>query len=91
MGDTAASLIGRTWGKTKIGDKSLEGLLGFVVFTALVAVVAHSIDSEYPLVGGLVAAVVAGLVEMFIPRIDDNFSSPVAAGATMWMIQSIFG
>lgn len=89
LGDTAASLVGKQWGRIRIGKKSLEGLIAFVVSTALVAVIAHSIDGQYPLIGGIVAAAVAGLAELFLVRIDDNLSIPVAAGVTMWLLQGI--
>lgn len=87
LGDPAAGLIGRRYGRTKFKNgKSLEGALAFVGAGALGAAAALAV--YYPalsplslVVLSLAAATAGALAELFITRIDDNFSIPVAAGA----------
>lgn len=87
LGDPAAGLIGRRLGRTKLANgKSLEGALAFVVVGALAA--AASLVVYYPHIGlsalllvATTAAVAGAVAELFLSRIDDNFSIPLAAGA----------
>lgn len=90
-GDTAASLVGKTWGRTRIGEKSLEGTAAFAGVTSLVAIGAHGFSPEYPLMAGLAGAVAAALAELLLPRLDDNLTVPLAAGIAMIAIQSLSG
>jgi len=87
LGDPAAGLIGRRFGRTKLASgKSLEGALAFVVAGALAAAAALVIYyPSLPLTSvaalALASAVAGALAELLVTRIDDNFSIPVAAGA----------
>lgn len=90
VGDTAASLVGRAWGRTKIGNKSLEGSLAFFISTSLVVVAAHALSPDYPLVAGIAGMFAAALAELLLPRIDDNFSIPLTAGVVMVSLGWIF-
>ena len=89
VGDTAASLVGKAWGRIKIGNKSLEGTLAFGVACSLVAMIAHSMGTGYALTGAIIAAWVAALVELLIPRLDDNWTIPISAACTMMILRSL--
>jgi dolichol kinase len=58
------------FGKTKIGNKSLEGALAFFVSTSLVL---------FPFLGpkAFLVALAGTLVELFSKRVDDNFLLPL--------------
>lgn len=78
LGDTAAALVGRRWGRTKlIGNKSLEGSAAcFIVCAAI------SLFWLNPIIG-LVGAFVATLVELLPLQIDDNLTMPLISGVVM--------
>jgi dolichol kinase len=83
-GDTAASLVGKLWGRTKIGNKSLEGSIAFVAACSIVALAANRLaPHEYPLLAAIVGAIAAALAELFLTKIDDNFSIPLSAAAVI--------
>ena len=78
LGDLAAALVGRMWGKTKLlGTKSLEGSLACFVVCAAIALF------KLPPVIGIIGALVATVVEMMPFPIDDNLTVPLVSGAVM--------
>jgi uncharacterized protein (TIGR00297 family) len=97
VGDGAATLAGQRWGRHRLGwnpDKSVEGLLAFIVAGGAAAVffawwTAPAIVPRPPMTfvvaAPLLAAVAAGLVETVPIGLDDNFSVPAAAGAALWL------
>lgn len=82
IGDPFAALIGRTIGRIRIGTKTVEGSLGCLVGTLIVAVLAPKV----PLIVGLTGAVVATIFEALPLRIDDNISVPLASGSVMTLV-----
>lgn len=85
VGDTAAALIGRRFGKHKaVNGKSFEGIAAFVVAgfaaTSLVIFLLHGAPVFY--FWALVGVFPAAAVELFEKqlRLDDNFSIPLAMG-----------
>jgi dolichol kinase len=97
LGDIAAALIGRRFGKTKIlwnvgnsqGNwnkiKSLEGSLSCFLFCILVALLVSHLPlvPHLPLWVGGIGALVATLVEAAPLPINDNFSVPLISGLVM--------
>ena len=85
VGDPAAALVGRRWGRTRlVNGRSLEGTLTFVVAGGLAAMLAlslwHATSSWTTMVVLAAGAAISGaLAELFSWRLDDNFSIPVAA------------
>ena len=86
LGDTAAALFGRKYGKHKINDgkKSVEGSLAF--FSVSLAVLYFfSIVYDFPAlvwmagIGGIFLATLAEVYEDKL-RIDDNLSVPLCVG-----------
>lgn len=78
LGDTAAALVGRKWGRHKYNhaDRSWEGSLSFLAASLLAAFVIPGL----PLWIGVVGSVIATLVEAFSNQIDDNLSVPLVVG-----------
>ncbi|MDW8436410.1 MAG: SEC59/DGK1/VTE5 family protein [Chloroherpetonaceae bacterium] len=80
LADTAAALVGRKFGKTKIGAKTLEGSVAFFALALLVVFVTPKLN---PVVG-LVIAVSATLAELYPIRLgnwtmDDNLAIPLVS------------
>ncbi len=84
LGDTVAGLIGKQFGRIKIGLKSLEGTLSglavCVLFVWLMPLV--------PLQVGVMGAVTAMAVELLPIPIDDNLSIPLSSGTIMFLISN---
>jgi glycerol-3-phosphate acyltransferase PlsY len=95
LGDIAAALVGRRYGKIKIKRKSLEGSLACLFMCLLVAIVLHEINQSsfpvhrFPLWIGVVGAFIATVVEGITFPIDDNFSVPLISGLVMHILLQI--
>ncbi len=91
FGDVAATAIGERWGRTKIGEKSLEGTLAFTV-TALAAGFLLS-AAGFPLMHGLIfaGAITAAGVELLPIPVNDNLSIPLVSGGIMELIARLTG
>ena len=85
LGDIAAALVGRRYGKIKIKRKSLEGSLACLFMCLLVAIIVPG----FPLWIGVVGAFIATLVEGITFPIDDNFSVPLISGLVMHILLRI--
>lgn len=91
FGDVAATTIGERFGRTKIGDKSLEGSAAFV-FAAMIAGFAlyfsgMDIRPEVIVIGALIAAA----VELLSLPVNDNLLIPLASGGSMELFARWFG
>lgn len=83
VGDSAAALFGRRFGKHKLfTNKSIEGSLACLAGTVIVAVVVPDLQIAV----GLVGAFVAAFVEAAPLGIDDNITVPVLSGLVMTLI-----
>ncbi len=83
LGDTAAALVGKRWGRTKlIGNKSLEGSAACFVVCLLT-----TLFSINPIVG-ITGAFFATVTELLPLRIDDNLTVPLISGAVMQLMVS---
>ncbi|MEC8051507.1 MAG: SEC59/DGK1/VTE5 family protein [Myxococcota bacterium] len=95
IGDPIASIVGKTWGKTKVwGEKSLEGSLGFFgVATLALAFYFTVIAGGYSLtmvaLASVLVALAGPLTELFSGRIEDNFSIPLASGAIAMFVLAL--
>jgi uncharacterized protein (TIGR00297 family) len=97
LGDGAATLAGRRWGRHRLSwnpDKSVEGLLAFIAAGGAAAVffawwtapaVTPAPQMAFIVVAPMLAAVAAGLVETVPIALDDNISVPASAGAVLWL------
>jgi dolichol kinase len=71
VGDAASTLIGKFFGKIRIGKKSLEGTVSFVIFGFLGA---YAFLREP--VSAFVLAFVGAIIELF-SKYDDNLTIPL--------------
>lgn len=88
LGDTAAALIGRKFGRRKFANgKSLEGVLAFIAAAVLGLMVCGGIFTYPPLLYlyGFIGIVLAAGAELYEKKlhIDDNLSIPLLLGAVM--------
>ena len=92
VGDIAAALIGRRFGKTPFLFKSLEGTLAFFIFSCIVIMFTPKIDGSLMefLIGFISAAVGAIAENISGGWADDNFTIPVTVGIFMWILYAIF-
>lgn len=88
VGDSFAAIIGRKFGRHRFHGKSLEGSLGCLSGTALVALAMSQLG--LPLVTGLVGAVTATIAEAISFEIDDNVSVPLVSGLAMTLFGLIW-
>jgi len=91
FGDVAATTIGERYGKTKIGNKSLEGSIAFVV-AAVSAGFLLSL-AGIPVTYGLViaGAFIAAGVELLPLPVNDNLLIPLVTGGAMSLIARMPG
>lgn len=88
LGDTAAALVGRKFGRTVFSNgKSLEGFIAFFVMSVIVlAWCAWGFQySGIVILAGTIGILLAALAEFFEKRlhVDDNFSIPLIVGAAL--------
>ncbi|HTP05223.1 MAG TPA: hypothetical protein VMM54_08725 [Nitrospirota bacterium] len=90
FGDVAATTLGERYGKTKIGDKSLEGSAAFII-AALVSGLFLQIMGVYLPSGVMVlGAFIAAGVEIIPLPVNDNLMIPIVAGGIMELTMRFF-
>ena len=91
-GDTAAALIGRRYGWTRIGNKSLQGSIGFFLAgMAVVGIIAWAAPQPAVFIlSGTAAVFAAAIAELYARALllDDNLTVPLVAAAVMWLFLS---
>ncbi len=88
VGDTIAAIIGRLFGKHRFGNsKSVEGSLGCLLGTVVVAGVTPNLAFGI----GIAGAITATVVEALPFGVDDNLTIPLASGLVMTLVIKIVG
>ena len=82
IGDPAAGIIGSRWGRIRIGQKTLEGSIAFLL-TAFVAGALLTGITHIPLHLIALGALVAAVVELLPLPLNDNLTIPLASGAVI--------
>jgi dolichol kinase len=91
FGDVAATAVGERYGKTRIGDKSLEGTAAFILAAMAAGVLLTQLGiAPVPLVIVLGAVIAAG-VELIPLPVNDNLVIPIVSGAAMTLAVRWFG
>jgi dolichol kinase len=89
FGDRAGLLVGKSVGKVRIGNKTLEGCLGCFLVTFTVYLVLRSLWPEifhYPWMVLLGASIVGTLAEALPRPFDDNLTIPIAVGVFLSLV-----
>lgn len=93
LGDPAAALVGRRWGRTRlVNNRSLEGTLTFVAVGALASAAVIPVLPGAPTVTwavALTAGLVGAATELLSKRVDDNFSIPVVTATAVAVVERI--
>jgi dolichol kinase len=91
IGDIAAALLGRKFGKHKFLAKSLEGTLAFFITGSVVILLTPKIEgsfSEYLI--GIIAVAVGAIAEnISYGWADDNFTIPLSVCTTMSLLYAV--
>jgi glycerol-3-phosphate acyltransferase PlsY len=90
-GDVAATTIGERYGRTKIGEKSLEGTIAFAAAAggAGLLLPLTGIPVTYGVI--LTGAIVAAGVELLPLPVNDNLTIPLASGGVMALVSRLSG
>jgi glycerol-3-phosphate acyltransferase PlsY len=90
LGDTAAAIVGLSFGRVKIFRKTLEGTLaGLLVSVGVAWVVSILPGLDLPLGIGILGAVSASIVEALPIEVNDNVVIPLLSGAAMMIALQI--
>ncbi len=79
LSDTAAALVGKGIGKTRVFNKTLEGSAAFLLTSLVIVWVYPGLNR----LSATLAALVATLVELLPSRLNDNLTIPLVTGAIM--------
>jgi len=79
LGDAAAALVGRAYGRVQLFGKTLEGSVACLAVCLIIGVLMPGI----PLRAALAGAVTAAVFELLPIPLDDNVRIPLAAGFAM--------
>jgi dolichol kinase len=82
IGDSMAALIGKTYGRTHLFGKTLEGSLACFASCVFIGLLVPGLPPDVVIAGALVAT----LFELLPIPIDDNFRIPLSAGFIMQVL-----
>jgi len=93
ISDILAAIVGRSVGRHKVYDKSIEGSAAFF-FSSLAIIIAYYFIYSLPityLFAGVFASFFATFAELLSNEldIDDNISIPFTAGLVLWLVSSL--
>ena len=100
IGDTTAFLVGSKFGKHKLPwnkDKSLEGMLGNIVISIIIAFIFIGIgfaywgilSIPYYIICSIIIGICGGFYESLNLGIDDNMSTPILTGITLVLLMNL--
>jgi len=88
VGDIAAALVGRTWGRHRlVGKKSVEGSLACLMSLILISFFIPGL----PTLAGIFGAFTATVAEALSIRIDDNLTVPLTSAVIMLLVMNAMG
>jgi dolichol kinase len=89
VSDTAASLIGIRYGRTRFLGKSLAGSGAFFITAVIILVIAMPDSKEIALAAALVATLAEALPALRLSKfeLNDNVTVPLLTGITIWLLR----
>lgn len=91
FGDVAATAVGERFGKTKIGNKSLEGTFAFMVAAAVSGLLLSLLGVHLPAWVMVLGVMMAAGVELLTYSMNDNLLIPIVSGGMMELALRIAG
>lgn len=89
--DTSAALFGKTMGKHKIGNKTIEGSVAFFLVGLLIIFLTPKITNEISeYIYAVIALLIAAVIEATPIKIDDNISIPLSFGIVYTIFLYLF-
>jgi len=85
IGDTAAALYGRKFGKLRIWNKTLEGSIAGLIACVIIALFFPQIPNIIKFSGAFAAM----FIELLPINIDDNLRIPLFSGIVMYIISNL--
>lgn len=85
IGDTAAALYGRKFGKLRIWNKTLEGSIAGLIACVIIALFFPQIPNIIKFSGAFAAM----FIELLPINIDDNLRIPLFSGIIMYIISNL--
>lgn len=90
LGDTAAAIVGLSFGRIRFFRKTLEGTLACLAVCLAVAwIVSHLKGLDLPLGVGILGALTASAVEVMPVEVNDNVVVPLVSGVVMMIALSL--
>ncbi|MFH1760130.1 MAG: hypothetical protein ABIA63_03425 [bacterium] len=83
LGDASAAIIGKNYGKHKIGRKTLEGSAACLAICLLIFFCCRGFLQEITLLQGITCAFATALLELIPVRLDDNLYVPIFTGVLL--------
>lgn len=77
VGDALSTLIGKFYGKCRIGGKSIEGTMAFIISCFLASVIFLTITGRFDLLKTALGLTAAGALLELQPVINDNLAVPI--------------
>ncbi len=90
FGDVAATTVGERYGRTKVGEKSLEGTAAFIVAALLSGLLLSGIGIHIKTCAMILGSLVAAGVELLPLPVNDNLIIPLVAGGIMELALRLF-
>jgi len=91
FGDVAATMVGERYGRTKLGEKSLEGSFAFIAAALLSGLILSVVGVHLSTGVMILGALVAAGVELLPLPVNDNMVIPLVAGGIMELALRLFG
>lgn len=81
LADPTASIVGKVFGKIKIGNKSLIGSLSFFIISFIICIISFDFTTS------IITAIIITIVELVTLHTDDNITIPLISGFLLSIIQ----
>ncbi len=81
IGDAAAAIIGKSFGKVSIFTKTLEGSIAFFISGLVIVFLMPKISNDpNELYVGIAAVILTSIIEVMPLKLDDNITVPIVFG-----------